>query len=159
MKIQFLYFILFIQIILGCNHYSTSEELIKKFYEEKPHLDTIVNRLNRDKKFDSAFHIEPYTGLPNIKNSYPHELQILKKIGIIGASAHPNTCGRWCPHWYLFTTDWPSEHPIMLIYNFDNTSESVKGFYTIDKYKNETWGLGDNWKMFRFVDTITDIKY
>jgi hypothetical protein len=52
------------------------------------------------------------------------------------------------------------------VYNFDekgqivlDSSENKAGFYKIDKYKNETWGLGSKWKMFRFVDTLRDIKY
>jgi len=43
--------------------------------------------------------------------------------------------------------------------NYYDSTENLKGFYKKDKHKNETWGLGDNWKMFRFVNTISDVKF
>lgn len=155
-------FLLLMFTFVSCQKKSTSNELRNKFYSNQIQFDSLVTALRNNSKLDSLFYSGPDAALPDIKTIYPKEFELLKKLGITAASSHPNVC-RVCPRWYYLKTDWPSEHPIYLIYNFTNYSmdsaENIKGFYKKDRYKNETWGLGNNWKMFSFVDTIRDFKY
>jgi hypothetical protein len=145
-------------ILPGCQQHSSPKELIDRFNFNKPYFDTLVISLQNDKKLDSLFQIPPYSYMPDLADLYPEEFKLLNKIGITAASSHHGMC-RICPRWYLLKTNWPSKHPVFVIYNSPGDSaENISGFYQIDKYKNETWGLGDKWKMFRFVDTITDVK-
>lgn len=146
-------------ILTSCQEVSSPKELMDRFYTNKKDFNLLVTKLQTDNRFDSLFQIEPYTGLPDIEQKYPGEFARLKKIGITAASSHANTC-KQCSRWYLFKTNWPGKHPVFFIYHDDNDStESFKDFYKKDNYGNETWGLGDDWKMFRFVDTIRNIKY
>jgi len=155
--------------LVAC-HYSTPEELKAKFYSSKNKLVSFTAKLESDKKFDSVFHVPPYTPLPDFKNAFPKEFALAKELGIVSITSCKGSCLR-NSKWYFIETNWPSKHPVFLIYNFcsynyyyDTTgipcdcTESHKGFYKKDKYENETWGLGDNWTMFRFVDTIRDFK-
>ncbi|MGG9972803.1 hypothetical protein ACQ33O_13505 [Ferruginibacter sp. SUN002] len=145
-------------ILASCQQISSPKELIDRFYTNKADLDSLVKKIGNNKHLDSLFYSGPETGIPDIKDSYPNEFRLLTKIGITDASSH-NTC-YVCDRWYYLKTNWPSEYPIYLIYNNKQDSiENTKGFYKKDKYKNETWGLGGNWRMFRFVDTIRDIKF
>ena len=146
-------------VLTSCQNRNTTKELLDRFYTNKPYLNSIISKLQNDKRLDSLFDIGPEAWFPDIKTIYPNEFILLEKIGIIGASSsHYGIC-KTCPRSYCIKTNWPSEYPIYLIYNFSDSTENIKGFYKKDKYKNETWGLGDDWKMFRFVDTITDVKY
>jgi hypothetical protein len=146
--------------ILCCHSYNTPEELRNRFYLNKTKFALFTTKLDRDKKFDSVFHLMPYSPLPDLKDSYPMEFSLLNELGVVSVTSHYSRC-KICPRWYLLKTNWPSKHPIFLMYNenYYDSTESLKGFYKKDKYQNETWGLGDNWKMFRFVDTIKDVKY
>jgi hypothetical protein len=122
-----------------------------------------------DKLLDSTFIIGPDNGLPELSKSYPEVLRKLVELGITDASSQPNICKR-CGRWYYLKTNWSTDYPIYLIYNyldydFDphnefilDTSENTKGFHKTDKNHNETWGLGEKWKMFRLVKEITDVK-
>ena len=148
-----LYFIL---TFAGCKRDLSSAELISKFTLNKIYLDSLVLYLNKDKKLDSFFHNRLDSGLPDIKISYPVQFNLIEKTGITEISSCP-VCPR-CPRWYYIKTNWPGVHPIYLIYGFRDSIENEKGFYNKDEYQNETWGMGDNWKIFRFVDTIRNIK-
>lgn len=144
-------------IVVSCNRNKTPAELIDTFSENKETLHLLVKSLQNDKKLDSLFFIGPDSGIPDIKNSYPEAYNMLRKLGIIDASSHKNAdCKK--NQWYYFKTNWPNEYPIYLVFNTCD-EETAKGFYKKDEYSNETWGLGDNWQMFRFVKTITNIKY
>jgi hypothetical protein len=79
--------------------------------------------------------------------------EILNEVGITEASSNKNVFPKGTM-WYYFKTNWPNEYPIYLIHNAHNyydSSEFEKGFYSKDEVSNETWGLGDRWKMFRLV--------
>jgi len=153
-----LIFLILVSIFCVCKRNPSPAELIEKFNGNKIYLDSLAASLKQDKKFDSFFHYRLDLGLPDIKNTYPKQFELIRKAGLIEISSNP-VC-RICPRWYYIKTNWISEYPIYLIYNSRQDSmESEKGFYKIDKYLNETWGLGDNWRMFRFVDTIRDVKY
>ncbi len=131
-------------------------ELNDTFLQNKESLNLLVKNLQDDKRLDSLFFIGPDSGIPDIKRSHPQIFELLKHAGITDASSHKNA---FCNHvqWYLFKTNWPNEYPICLMFNSCD-EETAKGFYKKDEYLNETWGLGENWKMFRFVKTITDVK-
>lgn len=141
----------------SCQRNLTSSELIDKFYSHKTQLDSLVSSLHSNKKLDSIFHDRLDKGLPDSVALYTGEFNLIKKTGLTEISSCP-VCPR-CPRWYYIKTDWLSEYPIYLIHHTRDSTETRKGFYKKDEYKNETWGLGDNWKMFRFVDTIRNIKY
>jgi hypothetical protein len=160
-KLNFYHSILLAALLLSsCDDYYTPEELKNKFYSNKQLLTKFTSKLETDKNFDSVFQIEPYSPLPNFKSIYPEEFPLLEQVGINSVTSQTGRCLK-CPRCFILKTNWPSKHNIFLIYNekqYDSI-ENEKGFYKIDEYKNETWGLGDNWKMFRFVDTIRNIKY
>ena len=149
-------------ILSSCQRKSTIVELKERFYSQKSSLDSLTVLINSDTRLDSLLQIPPDSGLPDIQKYYPTEFKLLEKIGITHISSHPSISWH-SPRWYYMKTNWPSKFPIYLIFNFTNyqndSLENEKGFYEKDRYKNETWGLGDNWKMFRFVHTIDDIKY
>lgn len=137
--------------IHGCNRPKTHEELIELFVQNKSDLDSLVINLKSDKRLDSLFYIGSDKGLPNIKSSYPHIYDMLKRIGITDASSH--TCNK-INNWYYLKTNWPDKFPIYLIYTPCDSFRTAKIFYEKDIYRNEWWGLGENWLMFRFVKTI-----
>jgi len=143
-------FILTYLMTFGCSNNIKPTELIETFNKNKPSLDLLINKLHKDKKLDSLFQIEVDSGLPNIKGTYPEIYAVLKKVGIIDASSHRNAFSKWS-NWYYLKTNWLNGHSIYLIFNTYDSSETIKGFYLKDEALNETWGLGDNWKMFRFV--------
>ena len=143
-------------IIAGCSRNKTPSELIDTFSQNKMTLDSLIKSLQNDKTLDSLFFIGPDAGIPDIRQSYPKVYDMLRKVGITDASSHKNANCKYF-HWYYFKTDWPNDYPIYLIFNTCD-DETFKGFYRKDEYLNETWGLGDNWQMFRFVKTITNFK-
>ncbi|MGC4103795.1 hypothetical protein [Ferruginibacter sp.] len=164
-KTSFKILLLGLILLTGCKQQQSPEKLIARFYTNKALFDKLVTTLTNNKKLDSLFYRQPETGeadLPDIKDAYPDVYELLNKLGVTVALSSPNIC-KICPRWYYLKTNWPGEHPIYFIYNFTDYSrdsaENVKGFYKIDKYKNETWGLGDNWKMFSFAHVIDDVKY
>jgi hypothetical protein len=160
MKRKIYYIILITTLFfVSCHSYNTPEELKDKFYLNKKKFTSLTTKLDNDKKFDSLFHLTPYSPLPDLKDSYPTEFYLLNELDIASLTSQYGIC-KTCPRWYLLKTKWPSKHPVFLIYNenYYDSTENLKGFYKKDKYENETWGLGDNWKMFRFVDTIRDRK-
>jgi len=143
-------FLLTCIIISGCKRNKTPEQLIVTFNDNKKTLDVLINNLKRDKALDSLFQIGPERGLPNIEVSHPDIYSMLNKTGITDASSHENAFPIRT-RWYYFKTNWPNEHPIYLIFNDYDSSETTNGFYSKDEVLNETWGLGNSWKMFRFV--------
>jgi hypothetical protein len=144
-------------VLISCNQNKTTPELIETFNKNKKALGLVIDKLQNDKRLDSLFQIGPESGLPPIKNSYPLEYDILNKAGIIDASSHKNVFPVRT-NWYYFKTNWPNEYPIYLIFNAYNSYDSIefeKGFYSKDEVSNETWGLGDRWKMFCLVKEKT----
>ena len=149
-KISTTLFALFVCFLFGCRHNKTSQELIATFYKNENDLSLIIKKLQTDKHLDSLFLSESMKGLPKIKNEYPEVYNKLKSLDISHASAHKNVS----PHgtnWYYFETEWPNEYLICLVFNAHDSSESIKGYYKKDEVSNETWGLGNNWSMFRWV--------
>jgi hypothetical protein len=143
-------------LILSCSRNRSVAELNDTFSKNKDSLDLLVKSLQDDKKLDSLFFIGPDSGIPDIEKTYPQIFDLIKHIGITDASSHKNSnCKK--AQWYYFKTNWSNGYPIYLIYNTCD-EKAVKGIYKKDEYLNETWGLGDNWQMFRFVDTIKNIK-
>lgn len=143
-------FFLTLLITYGCQNNKKPLELIETFKKNKISLDLLVYKLQNDKRLDTLFQNEPDSGLPNIKSSYPDIYAILKEVGITDASSHMNLFPKWSSSYYL-KTNWVNEYPIYIIFNCYDSSETKKGFYSKDEVLNETWGLGNNWKMFRFV--------
>ena len=143
-------FVLTYLMLFGCSNNKKPTELIETFNKNKPSLDLLINKLQKDKKLDSLFQIEVDSGLPNIKSTYPDMYAIFNEVGITDASSHRNPFPKWS-NWYYLKTNWLNEHSIYLIFNAYDSSETTKGFYLKDQVLNETWGLGENWKMFRFV--------
>ena len=142
--------------ICGCRHSRTSEELISMFYDDEKDLDVVVKKLQTDKKLDSLFQYSG-EGLPNIKDSYSDIYTTLKRLGIKHASSHKNAFNKFTK-WYYFETTWPNEYLICLVFNAHDSSESKKGYYSKDEVANETWGLGNNWSMFRWVKDKSNPK-
>jgi hypothetical protein len=136
--------------IYSCQTNKSHAELIEVFNENKKALDTLISNLQNNNKLDSAFQIGPDAGIPNIKETYPAIFNLLKEVGITGAFSLPNVFPKRTEGYY-FKTNWQNRDPIFLIYNAYDSIETKKGFYAKDEVLNETWGLGDNWKMFRFV--------
>jgi len=134
----------------SCHNNKNPVELINTFLQHKQTLDLLISDLQKDNKLDSLFQIMPDSGIPDIKNSYPQVYALIKKVGITAVSSHPNSFPKRT-RWYYFKTNWPNEYPIYLIFNAYDSSETKKGFYLKDEVSNETFGLGDNWTMFRFV--------
>ncbi len=137
-------------IASSCYQNRTQSELANFFHANKPTLDSIVKSLQYDKKLDSIFQIIPDSRIPDIKNSYPDFYNMLTKVGIIHVSSHLNVYPKK-NSWYYFKTDWSSDYPIYVIYNAYDSVETKLGYYSKDEVSNETFGLGDKWKMFRFV--------
>jgi hypothetical protein len=157
MRFLKLIFFLIWLVLIGCNQDKTAPELIEIFNKNKKGLGLVITELQDDKSLDSLFQIGPYSGLPPIKDSYPAVYDILNKAGITDASSHKNVFPSRT-NWYYFKTNWPNEYPIYLIFNAHNSydsSEFKNGFYSKDEVSNETWGLGDHWKMFRLVKEKT----
>jgi hypothetical protein len=143
-------------LFFSCHRPKNHEELVKMFQQHKPTLDSLIERLKSDKKLDSLFNIDPYTGLPDIKKSYPAEFNMLNQVGITDASSHK--CNK-IKSWYYLKTNWPSDYPIFLVYTPCDSLKTVTSFYEKDKYSNEWWGLGENWQMFKFLKTIDYVKF
>ena len=137
-------------LVVGCRHNKTPKELIADFYRNENELNLIIQKLQTDKKLDSLFSLTSIDGLPKIENSYPHVFNKLKSLGIKHASSHPNVYPK-VTNLYYFETEWPNEYLICLVFNAYDSSESKKGYYNKDEVSNETWGLGNNWNMFRWV--------
>ena len=149
--LRFVISLLFLYLVVaGCHHNKTSTELFETFSQNKTNLDLLIDNFKKNKKLDTIFQIGPDSGLPDLKNSYPDIYEMIKKIGITDASSHKNVFPK-NTFWYYFKTNWPNEYPIYLIFNAYDSSETKKEFYLKDEVSNETWGLGDNWKMFRLV--------
>ena len=158
-------------ISINCDRSKTVSELMNTFSLNKPKLNAVVSNIQKDKILDSFFfNIGAENGIPDIKTIYPQQYKMLKEVGITDASAHLGTCDykpvhpnkenthpeTWYQYnlkhkWYYFKTNWQADHPIFLMYNECDTAETREGFYNKDENENETWGLGDNWKMFRLV--------
>ena len=136
--------------VSGCHENKSPTELIEVFNNKKVALDILINNLQKNKKLDTIFQIAPDSGIPNIKKTYPAIHDLLKEIGITDASSHQNSFPKRT-QWYYLKTNWPNKGSIYLIYNAYDSVETKKGFYVKDEVSNETWGLGDNWKMFRFI--------
>ncbi|HRH49773.1 MAG TPA: hypothetical protein PLP23_13550 [Panacibacter sp.] len=156
-------------ISINCGRSKTVAELMVTFSLNKPKLNAIVNNIQRDKILDSLFsNIGAENGIPDIKKTYPEQYEMLREVGITDASAHAGTCEidkknrptetlyeyNLKHKWYYFKTNWQADHPIFLMYNECDTAKTHKGFYNKDENQNETWGLGDNWIMFRLVKYI-----
>ncbi len=143
-------FILFGMLLLSCRYNKSSKDLIDEFYKNETELNSIIQQVQSDKHLDSLFLFCEPKHLPEIKNSYPKIYHKLQSLGIKHVSAHHKVSpGK--TYWYYFETEWPNEYLICLFYNADNSSESRKGYYNMDEVKNETWGLGNKWTMFRWV--------
>ncbi|MFT3680431.1 MAG: hypothetical protein QM791_09180 [Ferruginibacter sp.] len=152
-----LFVLITFSFLLGCRYNTFPGQAIERFNNSKMYLDEFVSSLRSDPSLDSIFRLTHVNKLPPVENSYPEIFKLLKDVGITEAASHQNIC-KICPGWYYLKTNWSGNDPVYLIYNFSDTAENVKGFYKKDDYGNETWGLGDQWKMFRFVKTI-DPKY
>ena len=134
----------------SCHKNKSPTELIEVYNNNKVALDLIISNLQNNKKLDTVFQIAPDAGIPNIKKSDPAIYDLLNKVGITDASSHQNSFPKRT-QWYYFKTNWPNRYPIYLIYNAYDSIETKKGLYEKDEVSNETWGLGDNWKMIRLV--------
>ena len=169
-RLTFVTFLFFTSLIsTNCGKSKTISELMNTFALDKPKLNAIVNNIQKDKILDSLFfNIGAENGIPDIKTNYPQQYKMLREVGITDASAHAGTCEidkenrpnetlykyNLKHKWYYFKTNWQAEHPIFLMYNECDTAKTHKGFYDKDENQNETWGLGDNWIMFRLVKYI-----
>ncbi|MEO8769660.1 MAG: hypothetical protein ABI402_06235 [Ferruginibacter sp.] len=111
-------------------------------------MDLVIKRLQNDKEMDTL--IQNWEGLSRLKKSYPDIYSLLKNIGIKHISSHQSVYVRMA-RWYYFETNWPNEYLICLIYDQYDSSQTKKGYYSKDEVANETWGLGNNWDMFRWV--------
>lgn len=140
----------------GCSAKEDPQQWKNRFHAHSPRLERLIHRFQNDAQLDSCFHIRPDSGLPDIATSYPSVLKLLQAVGITDASSHKAARNKWT-RWYYFKTNWPSDYPIYLIYDPTETIETEKGYYKKDKYANETWGVGGNWRMFRWVAVITDV--
>jgi hypothetical protein len=171
MKIAFQIFFL-ITVIQGCNTNLDSKQLIEKFYQNKSDLNFLINSIKGDKILDSVLGEKLNGNLLKLKTSNPGQYDLCKKLGITELSSH-KSISKNSPRWYYIKTDWKSEYPIFLIYGYVeyhladsiikdksevkiniDSSGKIKGFYKKDDNNNETWCLGDNWKMFRLVKEI-----
>jgi hypothetical protein len=135
-----------------CQSRLSPEELKAKFYRHKTDLEFVIKSIERDKKLASIFSYEwtPVGRLPTEDKAY-HDIFIkLKNADIKHFSVHPNPYPKGTK-WYYLETSWPNDYLIVLSYNAYDTSETTKGYYSKDEVNNETWGLGDNWYMFRWV--------
>ena len=167
-------FLLTSLIVTNCDRSRTATQLIQTFSDNKPKLTAIVKNIQTSKVLDSLFsEIGPENGIPDIETRYWKQYEMLEEVGITDASAHKGACpqlstskdeqdkrfiaaANWQKahfknKWYYFKTNWQSDHPVFLIYNECDTAKTHKGFYEKDEYQNETWGLGDNWEMFRLI--------
>lgn len=140
----------------GCSSNENPQEWKNRFHDHYPYLEKLVNRFQNDPKLDSCFQIRPDSGLPNIAASYPSVLKLLQAVGITDASSHKAARNKWT-RWYYFKTNWPSAYPIYIIYDPTEPITTEKGYYKKDPYKNETWGMGNHWQLFRWVAVITDV--
>ena len=138
----------------------TTIELHEQFYQAKPALDKLIDKLGQDSHLDSLFKIAPRERLPAIEKEYPVEYSLLKKCGITHASSHPNPYPKGS-YWYYFKTSWRAAAPIVLSFNKENSYDStewVKGFHKTDEYLNEWWGMGNGWQMLQLMKEIDYIK-
>lgn len=138
-----------VSLLVACRYHKTPKELIDTFYKNQSDLNFIIKQLQTDKHLDSLFSFASTTGLPKIENSYPTIYFKLKALGIKHASSHPYTSFR--RRWYYFETEWPNKYLICLMYNAYDSTLSKKDYYDKSEVSNETWGLGNNWRMFRLV--------
>ena len=134
---------------INCRHNKTPAELMDTFYKNEDHLTQIIKTLQTDKHLDSLCSNMPFDSLPNIENAYPTIFNRLKSIGIKHISSHPGS--NKLIRWYYLETKWPNEYLIGLIYSPYDSPTTKKGYYEKDEVNNETWGLGNNWSMFRLV--------
>lgn len=134
----------------GCSDNKKPVELIEFFNKNKIILNAVIDKLEKDKTLNNLFQIKPDSGLPDIESSYPDMYALLKEAGITDASSHKNSFPKQT-YWYYLKTNWENEHPIYLFFNACDSSETIKGFYLKDELSNQTWGLGDHYKMFRFI--------
>ena len=134
----------------GCRPNKNPEKLKANFYKHQQALDQFVFTLQNDKLLDSLFGATYLLKIDELKNSYPDLYKSLTNAGIEAASS----CRRAYPKkakWYFIKTNWRSEYPIYLKYDRYDSIQTVKRYYNKDEVSNETWGLGDNWFMFRWV--------
>jgi hypothetical protein len=141
---------------VGCNTHENPQQWKQRFYGHYPHFEKLTKRLQNDARLDTCFQIGPDSGLPNIAASYPSVLKQLQQMGITAASSHPCYRNKWS-RWYYFKTNWPSAYPIYIIYDPTEPVTTEEGYYQKDPYKNETWGLGNNWQLFRWVAVVPSV--
>ena len=141
----------------SCKTYNNPEELKAIFYKNKSKLDLLANSLKQDNTLDSIFsdrgNMQDSLFI-DIKQSYPAVYSSLIKSGIIEASSHKQVYPKG-KKWYFLKTNWKNEYPIYLVYDPIDSFQTAKGFHSKDEVLNETWGLGENWLMFRWVKDKT----
>lgn len=143
------FFLFIVLLIFGCRQNKTTEELKAMFYDYEKELNIVVTKLQNDKQLDSLCRYSD-KGLSDIKDLYPDFYSSLKRLGIKHVSSHKNVFNKYT-NWYYFETTWPNEYLICLVFNAYDSSENKKDYYSKDEVANETWGLGNNWSMFRWV--------
>ena len=137
----------------SCKTYNNPEELKAIFYKNKSKLDLFANSLEQDRTIDSIFSDRKNMQdslFINIKQRYPNVYSSLIGSGIIEASSHRQIYPKG-KKWYFLKTNWHNEYPIYLVYDPYDSIQTKKTFYNRDEVRNETWGLGENWFMFRWV--------
>lgn len=148
-----------ISLFWGCNQKKSSTELTTKFYSLEASLKNFIDSIKNNRVLDSVL-LKNFNGNINyFKEANPKIFKLAHTLGISEVSAHKKC--KNCDYWYYISTNWSDKYPIYLIYDYANyrynqeiiidSSENVKGFYKKDDNHNETWGLGNRWKMFLLV--------
>jgi hypothetical protein len=146
-------------IFFSCNQKISSTELTTKFYRQEASLNIFIDSIKNNRVLDSVLQKNFNGNVNYFKEANPKIFKLAYSLGISEVSAHKKC--KNCDYWYYIQTNWGDKYPIYLIYDYADyrynqeiiidSSENVKGFYKKDDNNNETWGLGNKWKMFRLV--------
>jgi hypothetical protein len=137
----------------GCKQKKSTQDFINDFYGKKNSFDKIVSDL-KNIKLRKLITEADTSYMPVLKRSNKKLYNDVIELGVYNLIAYINPdCSKI--EQYDFQMNWRSEKmDIYFDFNSCDTIETKKGYYRKDEKKNEFWGLGDGWKMWRLVEYL-----
>jgi hypothetical protein len=141
-------------LVLGCGGDKDKSYLINRFVTNKPKLNNLAKCCRQKQGLDSFINKEKEFAAVNMGEFDSTLNKTFKEIGIIEILSYRHD-GCKALKQYDFKTNWNQNHPIHLSFDSCDSIETADGFYRQDENRNEFWGLGDNWKMWKEIKLLS----